>query len=131
MKSKLFGLFLLSAFLMSFSVLKVAGDWEKLGSRVVNYGVDKDVIPVGANEGGFKKLKVVVKGGAINMHKMDVNFMNGADQTVELRHNFNKNSMSREIDLTGDKRRIKSIVFYYDTKNLAKSKAVVTVFGKH
>lgn len=131
MKSKIFGLFLLSAFLMSFTVLKVAGDWEKLGSRVVNFGVDKDVIPVGPNEGGFKKLRVVVKGGAINMHKMEVNFMNGSDQNIELKHNFNKNSMSREIDLTGDKRRIKSIVFYYDTKNLAKSKAVVTVFGKH
>jgi hypothetical protein len=131
MKLKLFMLFALSAMVMSFSISQGKANWEKLGSKVVNYGLEKDVIVVGAHEGGFTKLRIVVKGGAINMHKMTVNFANGTSQDVELKHNFSKASASREIDLAGEKRIIKTIEFVYDTKNLARSKAVVSVFGKH
>lgn len=117
-------------FLMSFAPTQKA-KWERLGSRKVNYGLEKDVIPVGAHEGVFTKLKVVVKGGAINMHKMKVNFMNGSSQEIALKHNFSKNSGSRIIDLKGGKRIIKNITFFYDTKNLARSRATVHVFGRH
>ena len=34
------------------------GNWKHLGSQVVNFGLDHDVVRVGANEGGFSKLKV-------------------------------------------------------------------------
>jgi hypothetical protein len=104
--------------------------WEKLGVRAVNYGLDKDDIHVGAKEGGFTKLKVVVTGGALNMHRMVVTYMNGEKEEIELRHNFAKGSSSRVIDLNGGKRLIKNIRFFYDTKNLARSKAKVIVFGR-
>ncbi len=104
--------------------------WEKLGVRAVNYGLDKDDIHVGAKEGGYTKLKVVVTGGALNMHKMVVTYMNGEKEEIELRHNFTKGSSSRIIDLNGQKRLIKNIRFFYDTKNLARSKAKVIVFGR-
>ena len=105
--------------------------WTKLGSRVVNYKLDRDVIHVGAKDGGFTKLKVVVTGGAVNMHKMVVEYMNGTKETITLKHSFSKNSTSRTIDIRGGKRLIKDITMYYDTKNLAHSKAVVTITGRH
>jgi hypothetical protein len=117
-------------FLMSFAPSQQA-KWEKLGSRKINYGLGKDVIPVGIRDGKFTKLKIVVKGGAINMHKMTVHFMNGSSQEIALKHNFTKNSGSRVIDLNGGKRIIKNIAFFYDTKNLARSKATIHVFGRH
>ena len=117
-------------FLMSF-VPSQKAKWDKLGSRKVNYSLEKDVIPVGIKDGKFTKLKIVVRGGAINMHKMKVNFRNGSSQEIALKHNFNKNSASRTIDLNGGKRIIKNISFFYDTKNLARSKATVHVFGRH
>lgn len=104
--------------------------WERLGSRVVNYGLDKDVIQVGAKEGGFTKLKVAVTGGSLNMHRMVVHYMNGSKEEISLRHNFRKGSTSRVIDIRGGKRLIKKIVFFYDTKNLARSRAKVHVFGR-
>jgi len=107
------------------------GNWEKLGAKKVNYGLDKDVIKVGAREGGFKKLKVAVTGGALNLHKMTVVYKNGEREKLNLKHNFNKNSDSRVIDLNGGKRFIKEIVFWYDTKNKSRNKATVHVFGKH
>lgn len=107
------------------------GKWEKLGVRTVNYKLDKDDIHVGAKEGGFTKLKLVVTGGSLNMHRMVVTYMNGTKEQIQLRHNFKKGSGSRIIDLKGGKRVIKNIRFFYDTKNLTKSKAKVIVFGRN
>lgn len=103
--------------------------WERLGTRPVNYTIDADIIYVGAKEGGFTKLKVVVTGGALNMHKMVVTYKNGEKEEIQLRHNFAKKSGSRIIDLKGGKRLIEEIRFFYDTKNVGKGKAKVTVFG--
>ena len=108
-----------------------AQNWDKLGTRVVNYGLDRDVIHVGANDGGFTKLKIEVRGGAVNMHRLVVEYGNGEKDEIELRHNFTKGSESRVIDLNGSKRIIKDITFIYDTKNRARRRAVVTVFGRH
>ena len=35
------------------------GSWEKLGSRKVNFTLDKDVIQLGAKEGAFSKLMII------------------------------------------------------------------------
>ncbi|MCJ8291702.1 MAG: hypothetical protein HRT58_04745 [Crocinitomicaceae bacterium] len=123
---------LFSAFLfVSFTGFsQTRAKWEKLGVRAVNYKIDKDDIHVGAKEGGFTKLKVVVTGGSVNMHKMVVTYMNGEKEEITLRHNFKKGSGSRIIDLKGGKRLIKNIRFFYDTKNIAKSRAKVIVFGR-
>ena len=130
MKARILTFVLASLFLMSFTPPQKA-KWERLGSRKVNYGLDKDVIKVGVLEGGFTKLKVQVRGGAINMHKMTVHYANGTSEVLAVKHNFSKNSGTRVIDLKGGKRIIKKITFFYDTKNLARSRATVHVFGRH
>jgi hypothetical protein len=114
----------------STAVIAQKKDWDRLGSRVVNYGLDRDVIDVGASNGRYTKLKVGVTGGAVNMHKMVVHYANGTTQNIALKHNFSRNSATRLIDLNGNKRFIKKIVFYYDTKNLSRTKAKVHVFGR-
>lgn len=130
MSTRILSVLFISFLFLSFTSVTPAR-WERLGSRAVNYGLDKDVILVGAHEGTFTKLRVVVRGGAINMHKMKVAYMNGEEHDVVLKHNFTKKSASRIIDLNGNKRFIKKITFFYDTKNLARRRAVVHVFGRH
>lgn len=127
-----------SSTILSLMVLLVIGSsftainsWEHLGSRTVNYKLDRDVIKVTAREGGFTKLKVKVTGGSINMHKMVVQYGNGKKDIISLRHNFSKRSATRLIDLEGGKRVIRDITFFYDTKNLSRKRAKVHVFGKH
>lgn len=105
--------------------------WEKLGTRTVDQRLDKDVIAVGARKGGFTKLKVAVRGGAINMHKMVITYKNGTKENINLRHNFGPKSASRVIDIRGGKRFIQKITFFYDTKGITPGKAVVHVFGRH
>lgn len=128
MKARILFFALFSILVMSFAM---PPKWEKLGSRKVNFGLEKDTIAVGAHEGAFTKLKVQVTGGSLNMKKMFVNFKNGERKEIELKHNFDKGSGSRVIDLPGNKRLIKDIVFVYDTKNQSKKRATVHVFGKH
>ena len=104
--------------------------WERLGSRTVNFKLDKDIIHVGAKDGRFAKLKLAVTGGDLNIHKMLIEYQNGQVENINLKHNFNKRSSSRIIDIDGRKRIIKNIIFWYDTKNKSKKKALITVFGR-
>ena len=128
MKARILFFALFSILVMSFTL---PPKWEKLGSRKVNFGLEKDTIPVGAHEGAFTKLKIQVTGGSLNMKKMFVNFKNGDRKEIDLKHNFAKGSGSRVIDLPGNKRLIKNIVFVYDTKNKSNKRATVHVFGRH
>lgn len=106
------------------------GNWEKLGSKKVSFKLDRDVLHVGAREGGYTKLKVVVTGGNVNMHKMVVEYANGTKDNIALKHNFSRGSDTRVIDLQGGKRLIKDITFWYDTKNASNKRAKVHVYGK-
>jgi hypothetical protein len=122
----------LAMFAFSFTTEKtiVDGKWEMLGMRKVNYSLDRDEIAVTRAEGVFTALKVKVKKAPINMKKLVVTFGNGEVEEIELRNNFAAGSESRVIDLPGNKRVIKKIVFWYDTKNIANRKGMVEVWGR-
>ena len=124
------GFFLMSASLPSEKAANIAG-WELLGKKKVKYGLDRDEIKVTAKEGLFTKVQLRVKRGAINMHKCVLHFGNGDKQEVEIRKNIPRGGQTRVIDLKGGKRVIKKVVMWYDTKNKAKARAVVQVWGKH
>ena len=105
--------------------------WEKLGERNVNFRVDRDEIFVTAAEGRFTALKIKVRKGAINLHKMVVHFGDGSEQEVETRDEIAAGGESRVINLEGNRRIITKVVFVYDTKNFADSKAEVELWGRH
>lgn len=124
-------IFLLLLSLATISNQAEAQRWEHLGSRVVNWGLDRDVIPVTWREGKFDALRLEVRGGNVNMHRMIVHFENGAIQEIELRQRFRRGAESRVIDLAGNNRFIEKVVFVYDTQNRSRRKAVVSLFGRH
>jgi hypothetical protein len=136
MKSKLFPMFLV--LLMSLGTAQLAEaklsekppKWVMLGTRKVNYTLDKDVMVLGAKEGVYTSLKLKVVEGGLNMHRMVVTYGNGQRDEIDLKHNFVKGSETRVIDLKGHARVIKSITFWYDTKNFSGRKAKILVFGR-
>lgn len=103
--------------------------WVFLGSKTVGFGLDRDVVQVGYRDGSFKKIKIVVRGGGLNMYRCIVHFENGSKEEIDLRHNFSKNSATRIIDLPGNRRFIDRIVFVCDSKNNQTRKSKVLVFG--
>ena len=133
MKIQLFAAALAAMFTMSFTSLPLsdARPWELLGVKKVNYGLDRDEIDVTASEGMFTGIKLKVKQSPINMHRLAVHFGNGEVQEFELRENFRAGSESRILDLPGNRRVIRKIVIWYDTKNLAVGKGLVEVWGRH
>jgi hypothetical protein len=105
--------------------------WEKLGERKVNFAVDRDEILVTAAEGRFSALKIKVKKGRINLHKMVVHFGDGTEQEVETRDEIPAGGESRVINLDGNRRVIRKVVFVYDSKNFANKRAEVELWGRH
>jgi hypothetical protein len=105
--------------------------WEKLGERKVNLSLDHDQINVGVSDGLFTKLKIKVRNSGINMHKVVVHFANGEKQELIVREDIAKGGESRVIDLNGNRRIIKNVDFWYDTKGLLNDKAHVELWGRH
>jgi hypothetical protein len=106
------------------------GGWELLGERVAELKVDRDRIEVGRREGRFSTLRVAVKGAPLEMYDMVVTFADGKTFSPNIRHHFNENSWSREIDLPGDRRAIRSVDFRYRSTDRREGRATVLLYGR-
>lgn len=105
-------------------------DWQPLGTRVVDYTIDHDVIQVNNTE-TFTAVKVSVKNGTINVHKATVHFKNGDTQDITLPKEVSSANDGKVIDLAGNKRAIDKVTFWYDTKGSMKDeKAVIELWAK-
>jgi hypothetical protein len=89
------------------------GDWIKLGERSVDGVRDRDVIVVGAREGKYRRIMIVVEHSALEMFDVVVNFGDGTRFSPATRHVFSANTRSHVIDLPGGLRVIRSVEFRY------------------
>jgi hypothetical protein len=106
------------------------GRWERLGTREVDFGGDRDRIDVGRAEGRFRQLQIRVKDAPIEISNMVVTFANNEKFSPTLRHRFDKGSGTRIIDLPGERRAIKSIDFNYRSIHRRTGKGIVEVYGR-
>jgi hypothetical protein len=104
--------------------------WELLGERVAELKMDRDRIEVGRREGRFSTLRVAVKGAPLEMYDMVVTFEDGNTFSPNIRHQFNENTWSREIDLPGDRRAIRSVDFRYRSTDRREGRATVLLYGR-
>lgn len=88
-------------------------DWNKLGERWVDGTRDRDVIPVGAGDGAYRRIMIVVENSALEMHDVIVYFGDGTSFSPATRHVFAANTRSHVIDLPGARRTIRSVEFRY------------------
>jgi hypothetical protein len=89
------------------------GDWTRLGERWVDGAHDRDVIAVGAREGKYRRIMIVVEHSALEMYDVVVNFGDGSRFSPPTRHVFSANTRSHVIDLPGDRRVIRNVEFRY------------------
>lgn len=94
------------------AALRDAG-WTKLGERWVDSKADRDTVQVGASEGRFRSIMIVVEHSALEMNEIDVEFGDKSHFKPEVRHTFAQNSRSRVIDLPGDRRVVRNVTFKY------------------
>jgi len=94
-------------------VVAARGDWVKLGERSVDGARDRDVIAVGAREGRYRRIMLVVEHSALELFDVVVTFGDGTRFAPSVRHMFSPETRSREIDLPGADRIIRSVEFRY------------------
>jgi hypothetical protein len=107
------------------------GDWVKLGSVNAGHDADHDRITVAGPADNFRKLKFKVKNASLNMHEVVVTYDDGAPERLDIKENLAAGAETRVIDLHGGKRSIRTIEFWYETKNNKGDKAEVVAFGQH
>lgn len=122
---------MVSSFCCSRLLAQRVGNWELLGVREVNFRVDRDVIHVSLQKGIYKALKLKVNQGSINMHRFIVFFGNGTFQEILVRKVIQRGGETRVLDLAGNTRIINRVEFLFDTKNYARKKAVIQLWGLH
>jgi hypothetical protein len=109
---------------------KMLDSWKLLGTRVVDYTLDRDVVTLNPSKTSVTGLKFLVKNGTINMHKATVHFANGDTQDIDFADQVNAANDGRIVELKGNSRAIEKVTFWYDTKNSSKDKSTVEVWGK-
>ena len=106
------------------------GSWRLLGTVTANHTADHDAIIVAGPYDFFRRLKFKVTNAPLNMRKILVRYDDGGlPENIEVRYNIPQGGESREIDLKGGRRKIKSVEFWYDTKGFLNGRANVTLFG--
>lgn len=111
--------------------------WVLLGAQTAGFvGFDKDIIQIGKNEGGFKKIRVTVKDRAITLNELRVLYLNGADDIIPVRTKVDAGSTYGPIDLKGGIRAIKEIQAkyrsrFFDRSAAGKGMGIVEVWGQH
>jgi hypothetical protein len=109
---------------------KSLDSWTLLGTRTVDYTLDRDVIDFKESGEYFQTLKFIVKNGTLNMHKTTVHFTDGDTKVLELTDEMNKTNDGRILDMRGSNKKIDKVTFWYDSKNDSKDKSIVELWGK-
>ncbi len=108
----------------------VQGGDVLFGTQTVGFGVDRDVIPVGAEIGKFDKLRLRVLDNDIFIRSMKVVYANGESEEIAYNADVKKDSRTRWLNLKGD-RFIKEIQLIYNSRPNFKGRAYVEVYGQY
>ena len=109
--------------------------WVLLGAQTAGFvGFDRDVIPVGRNEGGFRKLRVTVRDRAITLNELRVVYTDGTDELIPIKTRVDAGGTCGPIDLRNEKRNvIQQIEAKYRSRifSAGTGSAIVEVWGQH
>ena len=101
--------------------------WVQLGCRRVGFNIDRDVINVGSREGAFRAIRLRTSGNDIFMNSLTIVYGNGAPDIIPVRMEIRAGSMSRPVDLKGDRRIIQRIEMVYRSRPNFRGQAEVCI----
>ncbi len=105
-------------------------EWEFLGTQSVQKkDVDVDRVKVGRRAGQYRAIQLAVRRSDIEFKDLKIVYGNGRVQDVPIRAMLRAGSTSRVIDLIGEDRFLKEIVFAYSRRVDGYQRAVVDVYG--
>jgi CBS domain-containing protein len=112
--------------------------WVLLGAQTAGFvGFDKDIIPVGSNEGGFRRIRVTVRDRAITLNEVKVIYVDGIEESIPVRTRVDAGGTYGPIELKGEKRQAidhieaKYRSRFFDSSARGKGAAIVEIWGQH
>jgi hypothetical protein len=106
-----------------------AGEWRLIGQVHAAHTADHDSISIRGPYDNFRRIKFKVSDAPLNMQRMVVIYDNGEPDRIDVRHYIRQGGESRVIDLRGGSRSLRRIDFWYETSEMGRGTADVTVFG--
>ncbi len=128
--SRAVGVVLLLLNVSSISYAQRYGDgrWEYLGQAHADGRVDHDKIRVGKSA-AFRAIQFEIKGGAIEFRRVVVHFENGKDQDIQVRERIFAGGRTSAIDLPGNRRKIRSVEFWYGSVGSGSRRPTLNLWG--
>lgn len=102
--------------------------WQYLGQAHVDGQRDRDSISVD-DRGTFRAIQLEVRDAPIEFQRVVVHFENGGDHEVEVRDRIRPGQRTRVIDLPGDRRRIRSVEFWYGKARYNSRRPTLRLYG--
>jgi hypothetical protein len=112
------------------------GGWVLLGAQTAGFvGFDRDLIPVGINEGGFRNLRVTVRDRAVTLDELRVVYGRGGAQVIRLGQRVQPGEAVGPIALDPERAiveiRARYRSRYFDRTATGWRPAIVEVWGQH
>jgi hypothetical protein len=104
------------------------GNWVLLGERHIDGHMDTDKIDVGKDNGTFRAVQFRVQGGDVRFEKIQVRYLNGEVEDIDVRSDIPAGGRTRVIDLPGNRRVIESIAMWY-SKGEWRTRPQIRVYG--
>ena len=112
--------------------------WVLVGAQTAGrfLRTETDVIPIGRNEGSFKRVRVTVKDRALVFDELRIVYSNNEEELIPVKATVAANSTWGPVDLKGGTRSIKEIRAKYrsavvDAKAVGRGASVVEVWCQH
>ena len=123
----------IAAVLLLFSTASLAQGyghgWQLLGEAHVDGRFDHDNISVGYR-GGFRSLQLRVENAPIEFDHVVVHYENGTSEELHIRQVIQAGGHTRDIDLRGDRRNIRSVELWYGKAAPHAGRPRVTLYGR-
>lgn len=108
--------------------------WVKLGEQTVGFGVDRDVIELGREDGRFTAIKLIVRRNDIFLIDLKVTYLSGDTQDLAVRQPIRANSETAALMLAPSPRglngrSLQRIDLVYRSRPGFNGQAVVEVWG--
>jgi len=107
------------------------GEWVALGEQTVGFEVERDVIPVGRQEGRFTRLRLEALRGVIYVIAVRVTFASGEVDEIPVRQEILQGGRTGSLTLAGSRpRRIQQVELFYRGRPGLRGRAVVRLMGE-
>ncbi|MBL8789331.1 MAG: hypothetical protein JNM45_02465 [Rhizobiales bacterium] len=99
--------------LLSLVAAPQAFAWDKIGSKNIGHGGDRDVAIAHGLE-HHRQFRMCVRGSGVHVRDLDLRFANGGHQDISVQSHLGNGACTRVVDLKGNDRNIRKIAVRYE-----------------